>query len=383
MLKPPKGVRREGVKQSLCHIRHLSLDVSVTAEVFDELLKLMPNITSLRLECQFHMSSEEILSGLTNLNHMLVKLHIVVREDDRILKGLIDLYSSSLRELTLSGDGFNERDLERVFLNVPDLEYLDIWGCYGIETNRLRSINNLRRLRHFVSPTSLKIDEDIMTELATITTLRHLDLGFSVIDGAALRQIVHLTNLESLTIHNRRLTTECFAMICGNLEKLETLRIGQVHQLTDEAGKHLHRLKKLKHLRLSGASELTDFFFIESLGSPAMESLSIGGSSLTDTALISIGNNHPHLRELRIYGDQEFTDAGLVLFLSRETRLQTLHLGHCPRLTDRSLRALATLFPRLSWIEIRYARNITVKAIAELKKQRPALGVDIGTEVVL
>ena len=121
----------------------------------------------------------------------------------------MDLYSDSLRELTLDGvddfdpgtyekivhcaklrrltlyseSEFDDRDLERVLFNAPDLEYLDLQACAYTGTGSFRSIKNLRHLRRCVSPSDVEIVEDTMTKLATISTLRHIDLGRQEIDG--------------------------------------------------------------------------------------------------------------------------------------------------------------------------------------------------------
>ena len=53
------------------------------------------------------------------------------------------------RRLTLSSKaGFDDGDLARVFLNMPDLEHLNIEGrAHG--TDSLRSINSIKCLRSF------------------------------------------------------------------------------------------------------------------------------------------------------------------------------------------------------------------------------------------
>lgn len=221
-------------------------------------------------------------------------------------------------------------------------------------------------------PTS---DEDIMSKLTKITTLQHLDICHHAMYANIVCQFVHLKNLESLTFFGPHLTPECFAMICENLVKLEELKMKEVHQLTDEDGKQLHRLKKLKRLKFSGASRVTDSFFIGGLGSPAVEHLDIEGGWLTDLTLISIGNCHPHLEYLRIQSGNRFTDAGLHLFLARTARIRTLILESTTMLTDRSLRALATLSPRLSSLCIWSAYNLTSEAVSELRRLRPAMKI--------
>ena len=204
------------------------------------------------------------------------------------------------------------------------------------------------------------------------------DLGRQGIDGGVLCRLGQLRNLESLIFCRPRLTPECFAMICENPKSLKRLRIGKALQLTDEAAKYLHRLKNLEFLALSGAQKLMDFFFIEGVGFPAMEHLDFEGCLLTDAALMGIRENHPYLLELRLWDRNEFTDSGLKLFLSRETRLRTLYLDRCPRLTDRSLYAFATQCHRLSGIIIiADADFITMEAMAGLKRRRPAMMIDI------
>ena len=54
------------------------------------------------------------------------------------------------------------------------------------------------------------------------------------------------------------------------------------------------------------------------------------------------------------------------LLYSKKTRLERLSLSECPGLKDPSLHTLTQTLPKLKWLDLRYCRNITRKAIKQL-----------------
>ena len=99
-LSAPTGIQREEVQLSLRNVRHLTLGVRITAELFEDSFLLMPNITSPNLTFDQFVKSDKVLFCMTNLGNKLVKLAIW-SPDDRLVKSRLDLFANSLRDLDL------------------------------------------------------------------------------------------------------------------------------------------------------------------------------------------------------------------------------------------------------------------------------------------
>ena len=73
-----------------------------------------------------------------------------------------------------------------------------------------------------------------------------------------------------------------------------------------------------------------------------------------------------NLKVIKIEGLMKLTEASFMEVSFRCKHLERLSLSECPGLKDPSLHTLTQTLPKLKWLDLRYCRNITRKAIKQL-----------------
>ena len=377
-------------------MRKLSLRVAGEC-LIRHFLWLMPSLESLAVEkWSKRYICQDVPFNLESSRPNFVKLEFSgTRIRDRVLIKLLNASQKSLQDLRLDGcrkltretwtavgncvqlrhlsiprvRDFEDRHLEKILLNAPDLEFLNLKHIRGITFQGFKSVQKLRRLRDLTMPDCSSIDDETWSTLGKFQSLRHLDFTTISCEIGGFRRIKDLKELRTLKLGSREnaITTEHFTMICENFKKLERL---DIHELTAVNGEGLHLLEHLSHLLLRSASEFTNNTFGKGLGSQAMETISLEGATITNDALASIAARHPRLKNLELGNCGQVTDEGFEALIRAEPYLKRLQLMGCPLLTDESLRTLNSLCPSLEMLRIRNSR-ISEHGVDRFKKQRP------------
>ena len=377
--------------------------------VFELFLKLMPNITSLTLERSPQtLDSALVLRSLQGLNQPLEKLELITAGvDEHTVISMLELYSSSLRKLridyaipvlterafwkvagctNLRGLALGSNTLgsyssetasslaRKILRNNPNLEYFE--SNRNIRTSEV--IESSKHLRKLSLRPSEGITKSMWCEMAKLSSLQCIIIKRWKCDPSVFLELAHLPNLKALILENSNVTPKCFAVICESIPNLDTLELSDCRKLTDKDGVNFRRLKKLRSLQIRSASGLTELTFDGSVGSSALETLSVLDSTFSDVALRNIATHHPHLRFVHFGDCNEITDAGLQFFLRSEPLLERIILENCAQVTDQSLEAISGA-PLLRHLKVTGAKRCGADAVTRFRERRPLVKASIVT----
>ena len=317
---------------------------------------LVPNITSFSL-ISTAPGNFDLQDNVLRLNRGFVKLdfsgwNIV----DRDVKRVVELYSSSLRELRLDScfsltteaceaiaicselrilcirfAGIEDWDLQRIRLNNPHLEHLQMTGCTLITNHGLKYLPTLKCLQHLSPPRCCQFNVDILSKLPKISTLRHLSLSNSECDMEDLRNLAFLKSLRSLGLHCVETTlSECLAVLSENFKELDRLELW-CSSINDSSA--------LDEVRRSGASLPTA---VEDPSLPRLRSLRLS-RDFTDACLAVLAPSVQNIESLSLMMCHDITDAGLESLVRCTPGLRKLELGFSEKLTARSFQILYDL----------------------------------------
>ncbi len=251
-----------------------------------------------------------------------------------------------------------------------------------------------------------KVTDDDLRYVATLTSLRRLDLRKTLITDKGLMEVGRLVNLEELYLNEARVTDEGLAAI-RNLKKLKRLylmrtevsdkglatlsQLKELHTLlvgyTNITGKGLRSIADLKKLRKLGLefTPITTMGMKELGRLTQLDSVDLSHTQITDADLLSI-RDLSNLKDLSVahtkvsdtgmkviqrfrkldYLDLSSTtvsDAG-IRDLTKLTELRSLYLAHTS-VKDAGLEYLQQL-KNLEWLDV--ARNkISNGAVVHLR----------------
>ena len=332
------------VRESLRNLRVFRLDIHtgpLEDEILSGLLQLMPNVTSLFLRWGSEtMQSILCKPGKTFTNLALVSGVTALGCCDEILRknagSLRELDTPLPTEVSVAAVGdctklrhfrtrwspfFKDSDLERLVLNNPDLESLDFGSIKSLTHKSLAHIKSVRKLSNLRLYQCSNLTSNGLCELGSLPKLQHLEVRESNFDIRGIRSLLPLTDLRTLIL-DVEVDSKSFTLICHNLKRLEVLKLDDCSKLTDEDGVKFRLLQHLSDLQMRKSSGFTDITFERGLGSPAMKSLFIDDTSMTDAGLVSVANHHGRLRYFTLQWSPSVTVAGLFAFMRRELYLK-------------------------------------------------------------
>ena len=343
----------------------------------------MPNVDSLMVQTRGSdfFTCESVLSYMSSIDQKFVKLDFSwsVIADDVVVR-LVELYSSSLRELRLDhcmrltrvawtaisgcaklrtlsirdAQNFQNNHLEKILLNAINLEFLNLNCCIGISNESIRHVDNLKRLRHLEMPECRFIDDRVFRSLSQLSALQYLDLADLRHNINLFHRIASLKDLRTLILPRRTdgVTLECFAALCKSLRKLEVLEMGFLAPLTNADGLNFPSLNELKQLRLWCVPNFAHRAFKEAFASPKLETLELRDVSLTPVALCRAVTRYSRLKSLALLYCDSITDDDVESLLRDLPDVRGIVLLGCPQLTDRFFEALQNLCPKLTDLRV-------------------------------
>ena len=240
-------------------------------------------------------------------------------------------------------------------------------------------------------------DSDL-ADLATIPTLKSLDLSLSRVTDKALRGLRTAPAIENLNLYFAEQVTDEGMSIIKGWKRLKKLNVRGT-KVTDTTLEFVSSIPTLESLDI-GYAEITDVGLDRLTSMPNLRELTIGGNKLTDMGLHLL-RQMPQLTYLDVGGMQRtdsglwsvtLTDAGVesiaTLVELRELRmvgtpvsgrslerlkslskLERLSLQNCKRVGDEGVAVLSTL-AKLRVLDVK-GTGITANAAAELRKNLP------------
>lgn len=246
-----------------------------------------------------------------------------------------------LEELDLAGMGkINNAGLTHL-VNLPHLRYLLLQGDNFTDTGiaHLKNCNSLHIL-HFGFLN--RITDTALIHISEMSQLERISFHWN--ENITDVGIIHLTKLKSLTmldINHARITDEGLA----NLSKIQTLENLTLPNagITDAGIGHIAKLHKLRYLWTGGSSSspLTDksLHYISELEN--LEELNIGGKGFTDKGIKEIAKLKK-LRHLSIFTADQLTNNGLAELVDLES-LTDFNLGSHTNVSISGLKSLNSL----------------------------------------
>ena len=311
--------------------------------------------------------------------------------------------------MKLEGLSLSPNDLTRLARidSIEDL-VLDESSLRNPDLESLTKLTHLRRL----SLNRTGIGDEGLRHLSALPHLKILllDSAYRVTD-AGLLHIAALARLEEFSIRD---TAMSLAALIALSEKHSTLQINSSHgvlgdrklalsgtAIGDEGLIRLHDAIELEGLELP--SRITDTGLVHLHGLIRLRFLVLAGTAITDSGLASLAKRLGRLEELDLSGCRQLTDPGLAVLsqlvslrqltldgtsagpkfliaLSARTQLESLSLGRCPRINDKTLLAGfgSGQWPRLKFLRLN-GTSVTDRGIQSINLECvPALeGLDL------
>ena len=249
-----------------------------------------------------------------------------------ILRGLLAYSYSSLRSLFLSGfEELQKEDLHSAIPHLKNLYALDVSRCHHLDDSTLQLLAR--------------------PDVPSSSTLR----------------VLYLKSV-------RRITDVGLKAICHSNKKLEVLDLSQLTSITDEGGRCIQQLTKLRALFLRDNWRLTN----ESLDAITttcvkLEQLTLWGCVRLRHLKFDSGNDinttntSDRLVILNLWGIHDLQDDAAHA-LSNLPNLNSLIVSECHRLTDRFVQTFAEGMKEryLQHFDLRYLKRITDTAIVAI-----------------
>lgn len=299
------------------------------------------------------------------------------------------------------------RGLSDVFKGIPNLESLNLSGCYnitdtGIYSALFQEFGSLTELNlslcKQVTDTSLNRISEMLTNLellelggcSNITNagLYWIAQGLKKLKKLDLRScwhisdqgIAHLAGLTDNTVGNpalehlglqdcQRLSDEALRHISTGFGNLKSINLSFCICITDSGLKYLAKMANLRELNLRSCDNISDI---------GMAYLAEGGSKITsldvafcekvgDQALVHISQGLFLLKSLSLSACQ-ISDEGICRIAKNLPELETLNIGQCTRITDKGLQMIADSMKQLKCIDLYGCTRITTVGLERIMK---------------
>lgn len=309
------------------------------------------------------------------------------------------------------------RGLTDVFKGIPNLESLNLSGCYNITDNGIQNALsqeylsltelNLSLCKQVTDSALNKIAENLrnleLLELGGCSNITNLGLywiagGLKRLKKLDLRScwiisdqgIAHLAGLTSETLGNpalellglqdcQRLSDESLRHISTGFKNLQSINLSFCICITDSGLKYLAKMPSLRELNLRSCDNISDI---------GMAYLAEGGSKILsldvafcekvgDQALVHISQGLFLLRSLSLSACQ-VSDEGICRIAKNLPDLETLNIGQCTRLTDNCLHTIADSMKHLKCIDLYGCTRITTNGLERIMKLPQLRTLNLG-----
>lgn len=313
------------------------------------------------------------------------------------------------------------RSLRDVVVGVPDLESLNLSGCYNVtdtglatafsaDLPRLRSLDlslckqitdaSLGHIaRHLKNLETLELggcsnitDTGLLLVAWGLCKLKRLDLrscwhvsdrGIGHLAGLDRDAAAGTPALERLGLQDcQRLTDEALRHAAAGLPALASLNLSFCVSITDSGLKHVARMGSLRELNLRACDNVTDAGLAHlAEGGSRISSLDVSFcDKIGDRALTHMSQGLFRLRSLSMSACR-ISDEGLDRVAKALPELESLHIGQCSRVSDRGLAHVTAGLTRLRSIDLYGCPRITADALQRLSTLPHLQDLNLGLNV--
>ncbi|XP_051167085.1 F-box/LRR-repeat protein 14-like [Leptopilina boulardi] len=294
-----------------------------------------------------------------------------------------------------------KKGLGEVFKGMPNLEALNLSGCYNVTDSGLLSALS----QEFPALTELNLslckqvtDTSVNRIAQYLKNLEHLELGgcgnitntglmliawgLKKLKKLDLRSCWHISDqgianlaqlnipLEHLGLQDcQKLSDESLRYVSNGLGKtLKSINLS-FSCITDSGLKHLAKMSELQELDLRSCDNISEI---------GMAYLAEGGSRISsldvsfcekigDQALVHISQGLFNLKSLSLSACQ-VSDEGICKIAKSLQDLETLNIGQCSKLTDKGLHTIADSMKHLKCIDLYGCTRITTHGLERIMK---------------
>lgn len=273
-----------------------------------------------------------------------------------------------LRSLLLGGTKVTDAGLKTIG-KVATLENLDLRDCAvgNVGLSHLTNLKKLKALRLSGKSGVCTVDDDGMSDVAKLPSLKVLAVDFLWMSEDGLQKLVPLQGLEELYMAETTIDNSAISLL-ENFPKLKKLRIAK-NQIDDLSG--LSKVRSLEDLDLSECAMLDDAAMTPLKDLTKLKKLNLWRVNISDAGIASIANLQS-LESLNL-DNTRLSDRGM-LILTGLNELTFLHLGST-QISDAGLPYLSSL---VNLKDLRVTRTaVTQEGVDKLKQSLPATKIQL------
>uniref|UniRef100_A0A8C1LWC8 F-box/LRR-repeat protein 14 n=1 Tax=Cyprinus carpio TaxID=7962 RepID=A0A8C1LWC8_CYPCA len=268
----------------------------------------------------------------------------------------------SLKVLNLSlCKQITDSSLGRIAQYLKNLEVLELGGCSNITNTGLLLIAwGLHRLKSL-----------------NLRSCRHVsDVGIGHLAGMTRSAAEGCLSLEYLTLQDcQKLTDLSLKHISKGLTKLKVLNLSFCGGISDAGMIHLSHMTSLWSLNLRSCDNISDTGIMHlAMGTLRLSGLDVSFcDKIGDQSLAYIAQGLYQLKSLSLCSCH-ISDDGINRMVRQMHELRTLNIGQCVRITDKGLELIADHLTQLTGIDLYGCTKITKRGLERIT-QLPCLKV--------
>ncbi|CAO2147398.1 unnamed protein product [Urochloa humidicola] len=354
------------------HLRDLSLKWCLgLTDLGLQLLALKCNkITNLDLS--YTMITKQSFLAIMKLPSLQVLTLVgCIGIDDGALGSLHKECSKSLQVLDISHcQNITDVGVSSIVKSTPNLLDLDLsYCCPQVTPFMIRSLQKISKLQTLKLEGCKFMADGLKAVGSSCVSIKELSLSkcSGVTDTELCFAVSKLKNLQKLDITCcRNITDVSVAAITGSCTSLISLRMESCSHVSSGAlqliGKHCSHLEELDLTD----SDLDDEGLKAVARCSNLSSLKIGIClRISDEGLTHIGKSCPKLRDIDLYRCGGISDDGVIQIAQGCPMLESINLSYCTEITDRSLMSLSKC-TKLNTLEIRGCPRVSSAGLSEI-----------------
>ncbi|XP_054164008.1 F-box/LRR-repeat protein 14-like [Oppia nitens] len=313
-------------------------------------------------------SVREVVNGVPNLESLnLIGCYNLT---DEWLTNALQRPVDTLTELNLSMcKPITDDSLDKISQFLRNLETLDLSGCSNITNAGLLHLSkSLKRLKYL-----------------NLRSCRNIsDTGIGHISGSTQQTEsigAGILTLEFLGLQDcQKICDDSLRYIASKLHKLKSINLSFCSTITDYGLKHLSSMFSLREINLRSCDNITDTGLAHLCDGTARQlqvlDVSFSSDKIGDQGLVHISQKLIHLKSLSLNACSGVTDEGLIKIARTLTGLQVLNLGQCNKVTDKGLCAVGQHLVNLTHIDLYGCSRITTVGLEKIM-QLPNLNLNL------
>lgn len=291
-----------------------------------------------------HRTIKDVISGVPNLETLNLSGCYSITDSNLCKAFNQDLPNLKILNLSLCKQ-ITDTSLNRIAYHLKNLETLDLGGCCNLTNASLSAIAiKLKKLQRLNLRSCWQITDQGICQLAGLNKEKAAITSTS--DQPLALKYLGLQDCP-------RLTDESLKYISQGLPTVESINLSFCVSVTDSGLKYVARMPNLRELDLRACDNISDI---------GMAYLTEGGCTVTsldvsfcdkigDQALNHLSQGLFHMNSLSLNHCQ-ITDDGLMRIAKNLLDLETLNIGQCDKVTDKGLQTLAEYLHNLHSIDL-------------------------------